>query len=263
MVQMRLMAAAIIVAIGAAGFGTAGNSCSCNPLRKPRGQHRRFDHCLADVQAFSGTTSSQTTPSPGLQPSTAYRRLHHVQTTPSSGMYLNDRSASPGLAKKMVRFGWSKLRRFLGGCLLGADTVQCRRIQPGNVSPDVEPLVVVNTTSTNAQTSPHASEPERSFAAEERKVMLLLDTSASMAFPTSAKNPTSRNFIVREAIGVVMSELKGEPSQDSRGSDRGAGLRAITFAGGHSNDIGELNPENLQECVRRAPSWMGHPIDQF
>ncbi|XXQ35827.1 VWFA domain-containing protein [Plasmodiophora brassicae] len=68
-----------------------------------------------------------------------------------------------------------------------------------------------------------------------------------MAFPTSAKNPTSRNFIVREAIGVVMSELKGEPSQDSRGSDRGAGLRAITFAGGHSNDIGELNPENLQE----------------
>lgn len=85
-------------------------------------------------------------------------------------------------------------------------------------------------------------------AGPEKEPMLLLDTTGSMNWPSAQNDSTPRKNTIREAIGLIVSQLEGADSQKEHeeGEDAG-GLRTITFADGQAYDIGDLNSENLDE----------------
>jgi len=94
----------------------------------------------------------------------------------------------------------------------------------------------------------------------EREPMLLLDTTGSMNHGTAADDNTPRRDTVREAIALLVARLAKEDSQaaNEQGEDsEGGGLRAVTFAGGHAHDIGDLNPDNLNEKWKKI-KWEGN-----
>jgi hypothetical protein len=80
----------------------------------------------------------------------------------------------------------------------------------------------------------------------EKEPMLLLDTTGSMNYPTSADDKTPRRDTVREAISLIVDALAAEDSQ-AAGEEEGGGLRTVTFADGNAHDIGDLNPSNLAQ----------------
>lgn len=80
----------------------------------------------------------------------------------------------------------------------------------------------------------------------EKEPMLLLDTTGSMNYGTSAQDQTPRKDTIKEAIGIIVTELAAEDSQAAE-EEEGGGLRTITFAGGTAHDIGDLNPNNLEQ----------------
>ena len=80
----------------------------------------------------------------------------------------------------------------------------------------------------------------------EKEPMLLLDTTGSMNYRTSAEEPTPRRDTIREAISIIVSELAAADSQAAK-EEEGGGLRTITFADGQAHDIGDLNPNNLRD----------------
>lgn len=76
--------------------------------------------------------------------------------------------------------------------------------------------------------------------------MLLLDTTGSMNYGTSESDSTPRKDTIKEAIRIIVADLAKEDSQAAK-EEEGGGLRAVTFAGGSANDIGDLNPTNLEQ----------------
>jgi hypothetical protein len=80
----------------------------------------------------------------------------------------------------------------------------------------------------------------------EKEPMLLLDTTGSMNYGTSAQDQTPRKDTIKEAIGIIVAQLAAEDSQAGVEAE-GGGLRTITFAGGQAQDIGDLNPRNLEQ----------------
>jgi hypothetical protein len=81
---------------------------------------------------------------------------------------------------------------------------------------------------------------------QEKEPMLLLDTTGSMNYGTSQEDSTPRKDTIKEAIGIIVTELAEEDSQAAK-EEEGGGLRTVTFAGGSANDIGDLNPNNLEQ----------------
>ncbi len=81
---------------------------------------------------------------------------------------------------------------------------------------------------------------------QEKEPMLLLDTTGSMNYRTSENDPTPRRDTIREAISIIVSKLAAADSQASK-EEEGGGLRTVTFADGQAYDIGDLNPNNLQQ----------------
>src|SRR6266851_2486639 len=81
---------------------------------------------------------------------------------------------------------------------------------------------------------------------QEKEPMLLLDTTGSMNYPSAINDQTPRKSVIREAISLIVEELAKEDSQ-AADEEEGGGLRTITFADGQAHDIGDLNPDNLQE----------------
>jgi hypothetical protein len=97
----------------------------------------------------------------------------------------------------------------------------------------------------------------------EKEPMLLLDTTGSMNYPTSASDPTPRKDTVREAISLVVDALAAEDSQAEH-EEGGGGLRTVTFADGQAHDLEDLNPANLAQKwasirwaggTRIVPGW--------
>jgi hypothetical protein len=92
-----------------------------------------------------------------------------------------------------------------------------------------------------------ASQGQTSTAPDvEKEPMLLLDTTGSMNYPTSANDQTPRKDTVREAISLIVDALAAEDTQ-AAGEEEGGGLRTVTFADGRAVDMGDLNPNNLAE----------------
>lgn len=89
----------------------------------------------------------------------------------------------------------------------------------------------------------------------EKEPMLLLDTTGSMTYPSSASDPTPRKDVIREAISIIVEQLAAHDSQAEH-EEEGGGLRTITFAGGTAHDIEDLNPDNLREKWNRI-HWGG------
>ena len=89
--------------------------------------------------------------------------------------------------------------------------------------------------------------------------MLLLDTTGSMNYRTSATDETPRKDTICEAISIIVGRLAAEDSQAAH-EEGGGGLRTITFADGRANDIGDLNPNNLQQVWSRIrwAWWHAH-----
>lgn len=81
---------------------------------------------------------------------------------------------------------------------------------------------------------------------QEKEPMLLLDTTGSMNYGSAANDPTPRKDVIREAISIIVERLGAEDSQAAE-EEEGGGLRTVTFADGQAHDIGDLNPDNLQE----------------
>ena len=81
---------------------------------------------------------------------------------------------------------------------------------------------------------------------QEKEPMLLLDTTGSMNWSTSETDTTPRKDTIREAISLIVAELGAADSQASK-EEEGGGLRTVTFADGQAHDIGDLNPNNLQQ----------------
>lgn len=103
----------------------------------------------------------------------------------------------------------------------------------------------------------------------EREPMLLLDVTGSMQSATSATDKTSRCDTIREAIGGVVAILAAADSQALRENEalgagkkqegeeeEAGGLRTVTFAGESAQDIGDLNPTNLEEKWKSI-EWSG------
>ncbi len=80
----------------------------------------------------------------------------------------------------------------------------------------------------------------------EKEPMLLLDTTGSMNYPTSATDQTPRKDTIREAISLIVDSLAAEDSQAGHEAE-GGGLRTVTFADGQAHDWGDLNPANLAQ----------------
>lgn len=80
----------------------------------------------------------------------------------------------------------------------------------------------------------------------EKEPMLLLDTTGSMNYPTSATDQTPRKDTIREAISLIVAALAAEDSQAGH-EEEGGGLRTVTFSDGQAHDIGDLNPNNLSD----------------
>src|SRR5260370_39208029 len=90
---------------------------------------------------------------------------------------------------------------------------------------------------------------------QEKEPMLLLDTTGSMNYATAQNDPTPRKDTIREAISIIVSRLAAADSQAAQ-EEEGGGLRTITFADGQAHDIGDLNPNNLQQKWSRI-RWGG------
>jgi hypothetical protein len=84
----------------------------------------------------------------------------------------------------------------------------------------------------------------------EKEPMLLLDTTGSMNYATSATDQTPRRETVREAISLIVDALAAEDTQAAH-EEGGGGLRTVTFADGQAHDLEDLNPANL------AQKWAG------
>ena len=97
--------------------------------------------------------------------------------------------------------------------------------------------------------------PESSVQEVEKEPMLLLDVTGSMNYGTSAEDRTPRKDTIKEAIGIIVAELAKEDSQAEHEEGVG-GLRTVIFAGGQAEDIGDLNPSNL-ESRWRSIRWAG------
>lgn len=82
------------------------------------------------------------------------------------------------------------------------------------------------------------------YTGPEKEPMLLLDTTGSMNYATSERDPTPRKNTIREAIGLIVARLAAADSQAAE-EEEGGGLRTITFADGRAHDLGDLNPDNL------------------
>jgi len=89
----------------------------------------------------------------------------------------------------------------------------------------------------------------------EKEPMLLLDTTGSMNYPTSASDQTPRKDTIREAISLVVAALAAHDSQAGE-EEEGGGLRTVTFADGQAFDIGDLNPNNLRDKFAHI-RWAG------
>lgn len=89
---------------------------------------------------------------------------------------------------------------------------------------------------------------------DEKEPMLLLDVTGSMNYGTSANDRTPRRDTIREAISIIVAALAAEDSQAAHEEE--GGLRTVTFAGGQARDIGDLNPNNLQQKWSQI-SWAG------
>lgn len=89
----------------------------------------------------------------------------------------------------------------------------------------------------------------------EKEPMLLLDTTGSMNWGTSADNTTPRRETIHEAIRIIVAELAKEDSQAAH-EESGGGLRTVTFAGGDAHDIEDLNPTNLTQKWNQI-RWAG------
>ena len=81
---------------------------------------------------------------------------------------------------------------------------------------------------------------------QEKEPMLLLDTTGSMNYGSSASDSTPRKDVIREAISLIVERLGAADSQ-AAGEEEGGGLRTVTFADGQAHDIGDLNPDNLRQ----------------
>lgn len=92
---------------------------------------------------------------------------------------------------------------------------------------------------------------------QEKEPMLLLDTTGSMNYGSSANDPTPRKDVIREAISLIVERLGAADSQaEDEEEEEGGGLRTITFADGQAHDIGDLNPGNLSDKWSRI-HWRG------
>lgn len=89
----------------------------------------------------------------------------------------------------------------------------------------------------------------------EKEPMLLLDTTGSMNYATSERDPTPRKNTIREAISLIVARLAVADSQAEE-EEEGGGLRTITFADGLAHDLGDLNPDNLVQKWN-AIRWSG------
>lgn len=89
----------------------------------------------------------------------------------------------------------------------------------------------------------------------EKEPMLLLDTTGSMNYPTSAGDQTPRKDTVREAISLIVDALASEDTQAGHEAE-GGGLRTVTFADGVAHDLGDLNPANLSQKWQQI-RWAG------
>src|SRR5260221_11300882 len=94
---------------------------------------------------------------------------------------------------------------------------------------------------------------------QENGPMLLLDTSGSMNFGTSENDSTPRRDTIREAISIIVTRLAAADSQAGKEAE-GGGLRTVTFADGQAHDIGDLNPNNLQQKWSRIHWGGGTPL---
>jgi len=93
----------------------------------------------------------------------------------------------------------------------------------------------------------------------EKEPMLLLDITGSMNYGTSETDQTPRRETVREALGIIVETLGREDSQavhEQGPGQEGGGLRTVTFAGGRAEDLGDLNPGNLNQKWARI-KWAG------
>ncbi len=79
-----------------------------------------------------------------------------------------------------------------------------------------------------------------------KEPMLLLDTTGSMNYGTSATSKTPRRVTIQEAISLLVEALAREDSEAEH-EEGGGGLRTITFANGLAQDLEDLNPRNLRE----------------
>jgi hypothetical protein len=78
-----------------------------------------------------------------------------------------------------------------------------------------------------------------------------------MNYGTSENNATPRKDTIREAISIIVDALAAEDSQAAEEAEEGGGgLRTVTFAGGTAQDIGDLNPDNLDQKWKSI-SWAG------
>lgn len=93
-----------------------------------------------------------------------------------------------------------------------------------------------------------STNPTENYAQNEpeKEPMLLLDTTGSMNYRTSATEATPRKDTIREAISIIVADLAAADSQAAE-EEEGGGLRTVTFADGQAHDIGDLNPNNLQQ----------------
>ncbi|KAJ3030925.1 UNVERIFIED_CONTAM: hypothetical protein HDU68_007286 [Siphonaria sp. JEL0065] len=88
--------------------------------------------------------------------------------------------------------------------------------------------------------------------------MLLLDTTGSMQGEASQHSFVSRLDVVKRSIGFIVKELADADTEFEQGNGQG-GLRTVTFSGGYANDIGDLNPGNLDQKFNNIV-WEGSTL---
>ena len=80
--------------------------------------------------------------------------------------------------------------------------------------------------------------------------ILLLDTTGSMNFPSSARTPTPRRELVRDALGALVASVERRQGQAA------VGLRTVAFSGGAALDLGYLSSPDFAQQWQRL-SWQG------
>jgi len=80
--------------------------------------------------------------------------------------------------------------------------------------------------------------------------ILLLDTTGSMNFPSSARAPTPRRELVRDALGALVASVERRQGQAA------VGLRTVAFSGGAALDLGYLSSPDFAQQWQRL-SWQG------